>query len=152
MLASPSNINIRIPHVGVQQHRGWYGIARDATTSGRDGDFVRAPRPGTLRAGLLQAAWRTALCAWRWRTVGRFCRASKMCLSEIENSKYCVWVVGLMLSKRTVSVISWSQIARQLIESRESICAATSGGRDIAPAQPLGAPTVFPPPPPPVLP
>jgi len=34
--------------------------------------LVRALCPGELRAGLLRAAWRTALCAWRWRKAGGF--------------------------------------------------------------------------------
>ena len=55
--------------------------------------LVRALCPGTLRAGLRRAAWRTALCAWRWRKAGSFCRALSF-VSQKENSKNCVWVVG----------------------------------------------------------
>jgi len=39
---------------------------------GREDALVRALCPGALRAGLLRAAWRTALCAWRWRKAGGF--------------------------------------------------------------------------------
>ena len=49
--------------------------------------LVRALCPGTLRAGLLQAAWRTALCAWRWRKAGSSCRASKFCFLKKKTQK-----------------------------------------------------------------
>jgi len=55
--------------------------------------LVRALCPVALRAGLLRAAWRTALSAWRWRKAGSFLPHSSY-VSQKENSRNCVWVAG----------------------------------------------------------
>jgi len=52
--------------------------------------LVRALCPGALRAGLLRAAWRTALCAWRWRKAGGFLPHSSFVFSERKLQNLCV--------------------------------------------------------------
>ena len=61
----------------------------------REDALVRALCPGALRAGLLRAAWRTALCACRWRKAGGFffCR-NLVLFYQKDNSRNCVWVAG----------------------------------------------------------
>jgi len=46
--------------------------------------------PGALRAGLLRAAWRTALCAWRWRKAGGFLPHTSFVFSKRKLQKLCV--------------------------------------------------------------
>ena len=50
----------------------------------REDALVRALCPGALRAGLLRAAWRTALCAWRWRKASGFLPHSSFVFSTPE--------------------------------------------------------------------
>ena len=52
--------------------------------------LVRALCPVALRAGLLRAAWRTALCAWRWRKADSFLSNSSFVLSKRKLQKLCV--------------------------------------------------------------
>ena len=52
--------------------------------------LVRALCPVALRAGLLRAAWRTALCAWRWRKAGSFLPHSSFVFSKRKLQKLCV--------------------------------------------------------------
>jgi len=56
----------------------------------REDAFVRALCPVALRAGLLRAAWRTALCAWRWRKARSFLPHSSFVLSKRKLQKLCV--------------------------------------------------------------
>jgi len=57
------------------------GKAHLPTAVIREDALVRAPFPGALRAGLLRAAWRTALCAWQWRKAGGFLPHSSLVFS-----------------------------------------------------------------------
>jgi len=52
--------------------------------------LVRALCPVALRAGLLRAAWRTALCAWRWRKAGSFLPHSNFVFSKRKLQKLCM--------------------------------------------------------------
>ena len=52
--------------------------------------LVRALCPGALRAGLLRAAWRTALCAWRWRKAGGLLPHSSFVFSKRKLQELCV--------------------------------------------------------------
>jgi len=52
--------------------------------------LVRALCPGALRAGLLRAAWRTALCAWRWRKAGGVLPHTSFVFSKRKLQKLCV--------------------------------------------------------------
>jgi len=52
--------------------------------------LVRALCPVALRAGLLRAAWRTALCAWRWRKAGSYLPHSSFVFSKRKLQKLCV--------------------------------------------------------------
>jgi len=57
----------------------------------REDALVRALCPGALRAGLLRAAWRTALlCAWRWQKAGGFLPHSSFVFSKRKLQKLCV--------------------------------------------------------------
>jgi len=56
----------------------------------REDALVRALCPVALRAGLLRAAWRTALCAWRWRKAGSFLPHSSFVFSKRKLQKMCV--------------------------------------------------------------
>jgi len=60
------------------------------THSARRPALVRALCPVALRAGLLRAAWRTALCAWRWRKAGSFLPHSSFVFSRRKLQKLCV--------------------------------------------------------------
>jgi len=60
----------------------------------REDALVRALCPGALRAGLLRAAWRTALCAWRWQKAGGFLPHSSFVLSKKKLQKLCVGRLG----------------------------------------------------------
>jgi len=49
-----------------------------------------ASKRGLLRTGLLRAAWRTALCDWRWRKAGSFLPHSSFVFSKRKLHKLCV--------------------------------------------------------------
>jgi len=59
--------------------------------------LVRALCPGALRAGLLRAAWRTALCAWRWRKAGGFLPHASFVFSTKKTPKTVCGSLGACL-------------------------------------------------------
>jgi len=60
------------------------------TYSAREDALVRALCPVALRASLMRAAWRTALCAWRWRKAGSFLPHFSFVFSKRKLQKLCV--------------------------------------------------------------